>query len=485
MIIPTIISYISKELNIFVIVIIIFFGFIVNIIIKDKLDVFNDYIKSKLYKKYKYDIIIEGTVITSAIAISKIEHIPIQFNAMTHFLLNEYNIYKIKYYYQKDLIIHGLSPKDNKLIKALHENIMINNIPLIEGICIEKNIFLETKNNIIKNDIASTEIYTIRLCSNETNLYDFVKLKTRQYEEYLEKINNNKIFHFIFDNNTITSQLLFTIEPFSKTNYENFDHIFNEHTEIIKNDIIKLKNIDYYNKMGMRRKKGYLFYGDYGTGKTATITAISLFDNRHILEIPFSKIKSNEDIDKILNLSIINDIKFKKEQLIIVFDEIDKYLEEKVFETNEIKESTSLLKNKIIITEFGNITANCSKKISNDIEINPKLNDFDFGYLLTRLDGIGNYDGLIIIATTNDIDIIPPALYRDMRLTKIKFDYLRKIDIINMIQKYFEIILTEDQIEKLPVRDDKIVGSTIKNLIDIYIDNFDEFINKVYKLKKL
>ena len=53
------------------------------------------------------------------------------------------------------------------------------------------------------------------------------------------------------------------------------------------------------------------------------------------------------------------------------------------------------------------------------------------------MDGIGNYNGLIIIGTTNCIDKIDPALYRELRLTPIEFKKLRKCDCVKIIQSYF------------------------------------------------
>ena len=49
------------------------------------------------------------------------------------------------------------------------------------------------------------------------------------------------------------------------------------------NDIKRLRDIEYYQKNGIKRKKGYLFYGHPGCGKTLSVIAMALEDNRHIL----------------------------------------------------------------------------------------------------------------------------------------------------------------------------------------------------------
>lgn len=57
----------------------------------------------------------------------------------------------------------------------------------------------------------------------------------------------------------------------------------NEHTQMFINDINKLKDIEYYKEHGLKRKKGYLFHGEPGCGKTSTVVAIALYDERHIV----------------------------------------------------------------------------------------------------------------------------------------------------------------------------------------------------------
>ena len=63
------------------------------------------------------------------------------------------------------------------------------------------------------------------------------------------------------------------------------------------------------------------------------------------------------------------------------------------------------------------------------------------GTILSRLDGVGSYNGVIIIATTNCIDKISPAVYRHGRLNPMLYDHMRKEDIEEMIN-YFMIMET-------------------------------------------
>jgi hypothetical protein len=65
------------------------------------------------------------------------------------------------------------------------------------------------------------------------------------------------------------------------------------------------------------------------------------------------------------------------------------------------------------------------------------MSPIDLGVVLSSLDGVGNYNGLIIVATTNCIEKIDKAIYRDMRLTPMEFKQMRKIDCQNVIKMYF------------------------------------------------
>ncbi len=90
---------------------------------------------------------------------------------------------------------------------------------------------------------------------------------------------------------------------------------------------------------------------------------------------------------------------------------------------------------------------------------------------MSRLDGIGNYNGLKIIAATNCKDKLSPALYRHGRLTPVFFDYCRKDDIINMIEHYYQIKLSEEQKSKLPNKSHQISPATIRKYLEDYDTN--------------
>ena len=130
-----------------------------------------------------------------------------------------------------------------------------------------------------------------------------------------------------------------------------------------------------------------------------------------------SVVKTCTDLETIMNLKEINDVEFNSDQTIFLFDELDIGLNEAF---NKEKSNDTIIE---VVTD---------KKVK-PID-NTSLN---IGYLLSKFDGVTNYNGKIIVATTNNKESLNPALYREMRLTPLYFTYSRKEDIEGIISKFF------------------------------------------------
>jgi len=98
--------------------------------------------------------------------------------------------------------------------------------------------------------------------------------------------------------------------------------------------------------------------------------------------------------------------------------------------------------------------------------------------LLSKLDGIGNYNGLIFVGTTNCIDKLDPALYRELRMTPIEFKKLRKVDCIEIIESYFGKIVDTNLFEI--IKDNKITPVKLITLCQVNEHlAINDFFNKI------
>ena len=283
-------------------------------------------------------------------------------------------------------------------------------------------------------------IYT--LYSNSLNIKNILEDFVKDFDKYKNQTSTNKILYHFTYSGMKENQLIFNSRILSEENtdnelFETFDKIHNEHVEILIKDIDKLKDISYYKNHGLKRKKGYLFHGLPGCGKTSSVVAMALYDSRHIVEIPFSLLTTHEEFEKIMNLKSINNIEINNNNIILLFDELDIGMEKIGTRTNtycsdiiKTNQETSSDVAVAVVEAMNNICSDNKKKDTTGQKIN-------LGTLLSKLDGIGNYNGLIIIGTTNCIDKLEPALYRELRLTPIEFRQLRKCDCIKIIQSYF------------------------------------------------
>lgn len=338
---------------------------------------------------------------------------------------------------------------------------------------VDEDLFLTVKvekiNIEAKKDSTFGTQTVMTLSSKKRNLNKLVEKFLEEYQKYLENKNKDKLFHFIYQGENKFSKTI--ISEKSNPSYETFDNIINEHTVQFKRDIKRLKDLDYYRRTGLKRKKGYLFYGHPGCGKTASVMAMAIHDNRHILEIPISRVQKNKEIEEILNLSKIDGVSFKKDEIIVLFDEIDcggTALKEREKVTEEGKEDSSF--------------PGFMKTLMETTVENNGGDKLNLGMMLSRLDGIGNYNGLIIIATTNHKEKLDPAMYRELRLSPVFFDYSRKEDIIEMIEIFYNTTISSRDKLKIPDRNACITPAKIRWLLEKYEESMEDLLNHLTKI---
>ena len=393
--------------------------------------------------KYKYRLTISGTQSSSDRSgkdsgpgiRTSYPHI---MNALNHCIVHKHNINSFKYIN---------TDKDDLINKYV-----LNGLTTLQF----DDIILS-----INKYVNSTSWYSITeieyvLQSNTVDIKKYLDNCITEYDAYCKNITKGNIYHFTLikfnGNNPEWNMEILSGE--GKELHQSFDNLHNEHVEVIKKDLKRLKDLDYYKRTGLKRKKSYLFYGEPGCGKTQTVLAMSIEDHRHIIEIPFNIIKNNLQLETIMNLKSINNIQFNKNEVIYLFDEIDTACTlNRESESNKLSSPESPKENKSSIAEALIIASalkeNCPLPTTG---LDKNESDLNIGNILSKFDGIGNYDGMIIVATTNYKDRLDPALYRELRLSPIYFTYLRKLDAIEIIEKFFLNKLNVKQIEKVPDR---------------------------------
>ncbi|GAA0124597.1 ATP-dependent zinc metalloprotease FtsH [Clostridium sp. CTA-19] len=207
-----------------------------------------------------------------------------------------------------------------------------------------------------------------------------------------------------------------------------------EAKESVKDIVDYLKFPEKYKKYGARVPKGVILYGDPGTGKTLLAKAIAGEAN-----VPFYAVSGSDFIQVYVGVgaSRVRNL-FKKakahKKAVIFIDEIDAI----------------------------------GKKRSNSTNGSSEEKDQTLNALLTEMSGFNEDEGIIVIAATNRLDILDPALLRPGR-----FD--RHIEIglpdVSAREKIISLHLKNKPFNNLNIKDIAIKtayfsGAKIENLIN-------------------
>jgi chaperone BCS1 len=233
-----------------------------------------------------------------------------------------------------------------------------------------------------------------------------------------------------------------------------------------------------YEKMGNTFKAAILLYGPPGCGKSSVIKATIKQTGRHCILVPWTKMKTCSDFVSFFRPIKINNRLYTQKELIIVFEDFD------ANENDVIKARDGLLmKTDKIIQDS---TAKPSTSVVDFQLIATKYEDeLTLEYILNVLDGIVELTDTIVFFTTNDFDIIDPALKRSGRINYIlKMEYATRQTIREMIVYHFNISMTalekyKTQINRIP--EYRISCSDISEICN-QSKNIGECIKKIAKL---
>jgi hypothetical protein len=191
--------------------------------------------------------------------------------------------------------------------------------------------------------------------------------------------------------------------------------------------------------LGFQNKLNVLLYGPPGTGKSTTISALASYFERDLYYVDLKEAKTNKDLQMIFehaNKNITNGG-------IIVFEDIDS-MTSVVLDRKKTKEMS--------VTELSKIADN----------------ELSLEYLLNVLQGTLTIDDSIVIVTTNHIDHLDPAFYRDGRFDiKIELKLCDHHQIGVIYEKMLNRRLPQEIL--LKIEEDKYSPATIIYHIKNYI----------------
>lgn len=321
---------------------------------------------------------------------------------------------KIEYIYVYDNLLWSNSMEElNKLIK----HISSYSAEKYDVVCSKK------KEKIIQRDLEIVEL--------TESWKDDKKDYSRAYK-HVGYVNKNKTFDKIF---------------------------FDEKGKLINMLERYRKRKIYPESLGLDNKLGILLYGPPGTGKTGTIFCVANYLQKPIMLINSLKVKKSTII------SAVNEL---KRSHIIVLDEFDHLLQELKMEDNkhsgffsnynnnddlhkEIKKiaKTKKLPKKESITKIDDqnddeIVINFSDNDTDNEKTKRHISQYkdipNDVFMYKLLDSFGDDDGRIIIATTNNPNMVNPVLLRPGRFDmKLCLGYCTFDMFVNISKNVFDL----------------------------------------------
>ena len=311
----------------------------------------------------------------------------------------------------------------------------------------DHNIYLKMRNieridDDKKNNDTCNELTATIFCYYDNNndkikkiniLKDFLNHIRKIYLDKIAKKDNNQYVFEYEKSETIDNETKLYFSEHINEHNKNFNNVIIENKQKLIDYVTKFKKessqdvLKQYERMGIPYKAGMLFWGSPGTGKTSTIKAILKETNRHGIIIDLSNIETNKELESIFRTRIINDKKYKGNELCYIIEDCDAT---KLSSIKERKEDPK-------ITVCNNENNKLSSEIKNII-IQPK--SFDLSCFLNILDGIIELHGVMIIISTNHPDKIDEALIRPGRIDfKYEFKKITKNNILDLVSLKYDL----------------------------------------------
>lgn len=282
------------------------------------------------------------------------------------------------------------------------------------------NLIIKTEIRQVDNashiDEKYTTYYTLTIFTNKTSnikvINDFLK---KCNCEYLDKINKTILYRpNYFVCNKSDKIYIDRIEFNSNKNMNNLH--FEQKKEVLSYINNFFNNKKLYDKIGKPWCLGFLLHGEPGCGKSSFIKALINYLNKINDDVIHSinlNLNDLNDIENIFLNSHIGDYNIPLKNRIYIIEDIDCGCLKEIIKKRDMKDIDDKIKLSIddekIDDNLKDVIDFIKKKDSKD----------NLSRLLNILDGNIETPGRILIATTNHIDYIDPAVIRPGRFDKI------------------------------------------------------------------
>jgi SpoVK/Ycf46/Vps4 family AAA+-type ATPase len=228
---------------------------------------------------------------------------------------------------------------------------------------------------------------------------------------------------------TFQSSPFFSNKTFDNLFFEGKDEIRQEISDFLIHSTDKEKEtiLKKYRTLGIPYKKIFLLHGPPGCGKSSLIKAISIETGRHVIFVPWSRMKTCAEFSNLFYELKIGSKVLQQKDVIFVFEDFDANQNEAIktrgIDTDKKNTSAFIDKNELEKKKKDTDDPFMKQALENLLSFNmlkpTGTDELTLECVLNTLDGIKELYNAILIFTTNNITSIDPAVIRPGRVDRI------------------------------------------------------------------